>query len=112
MAEGALDAFTIPIGMKKSRPGVLITVLCREGDREKFLHLMFAHTTTLGIRETVCQRAALTRKTDTVDTVYGPVRRKTSTGYGVRRAKYEHEDLAEIARNHRITISQVLEELE
>ena len=112
MAEGALDAFTIPIGMKKSRPGVLITVLCREGDREKFLHLMFAHTTTLGIRETVCQRAALTRKTDTVDTVYGPVRRKTSTGYGIRRSKYEYEDLAEIAREHHMTISQVLEELE
>lgn len=111
MAEGALDAFTIPIGMKKSRPGVLITVLCRESDREKFQHLMFAHTTTLGIRENLCQRATLARKTDKIDTIYGEIRRKTSTGYGVRRTKYEYEDLARIARDNHLTISQILEEL-
>ena len=112
MAEGALDAFTTPIGMKKSRPGVLITVLCREDDREKFLQLVFAHTTTLGIRENNCKRAILARKTDILHTDFGPVRRKTSTGYGVKRVKYEYEDLAGIARDNHMTISQILEKLD
>ncbi len=47
---GALDAFTQAIGMKKNRPGVMLTCLCREEDREKMLSLLFAHTTTLGVR--------------------------------------------------------------
>ena len=80
LSAGALDVFTAPIGMKKSRPGILLTCLCREEDREKFVDLLFRHTTTLGVR------------------IARPVRLKTSYGHGVRRAKPEYEDLAEIAR--------------
>lgn len=111
MEQGALDAFTMPIGMKKSRPGILLTVLCREAEREKFISLLFQYTTTLGVRETVCRRATLRRHTETVDTPYGPVRKKVSSGYGITRGKYEYEDLAKIARERGKSIPSILEEL-
>lgn len=112
MEQGALDAFTIPIGMKKSRPGILLTVLCREADKESMVHLLFKHTTTLGIRESFCTRHTLQRREETVDTVYGPIRRKISAGYGVQRSKWEYEDIAKIAREKDFSIQQVLENIE
>lgn len=111
MEQGALDVFTIPIGMKKSRPGILLTVLCREADREKMVSLMFKHTTTLGIREQFCNRYTLERKVETVDTPYGIIRKKVSTGYGVRRSKYEYVDLAKAARANDLSIEQLLSEI-
>ena len=111
MEQGALDVFTIPIGMKKSRPGILLTVLCREADKENMVRLMFKHTTTLGIREQFCNRYTLDRKVETVDTPYGVIRKKVSTGYGVRRSKYEYEDLAKVSRANDLSIVQVLSEI-
>lgn len=111
MEEGALDAFTIPIGMKKSRPGILLTVLCREEDRETFVHLIFKHTTTLGIREKICSRYTLARREETVDTPYGQIRKKVSAGYGVRRGKFEYEDIAEAARSTGMSIAELLHDL-
>ena len=108
---GALDVFTIPIGMKKSRPGILLTVLCKEADKEKMVSLIFKHTTTLGIREKFCSRYALRRKVETVGTPYGVIRKKVSAGYGVRRSKYEYEDLAKAARVNDLSIEQVLSEI-
>jgi len=104
---GALDVFTAPIGMKKSRPGTLFTVLCRVKDRETLLPLIFRHTTTLGVRENCLRRYTLTRRTETVDTPYGPVRQKIATGYGVERRKYEYEDLAKIAREQNLHLSKL-----
>ena len=112
MAQGALDVFTTPIGMKKSRPGVLLTVLCREADKEPLLRLIFRHTTTLGIRENFCTRYTLRRTMETVDTPWGPVRKKVSTGYGTRRSKYEYEDLARIAAERNMSIREILNEIE
>ncbi len=112
MAQGALDAFTIPIGMKKSRPGILLTVLCREEDKEKFASLIFRHTTTLGIRENRCIRYTLQRRTELVDSPFGTLRKKISTGYGVRREKLEYEDVAKAARQANAAISDILEALE
>ena len=112
MEQGALDVFTIPIGMKKSRPGILLTVLCRESDKEKLVSLMFKHTTTLGIREKFCNRYTLERKVETVDGPYGTIRRKVSSGYGVRRSKYEYEDIARAAKANNLSIAQVLSEIE
>lgn len=105
-AAGALDVYTVPIGMKKSRPGVLLEALCRPRDREALAEAMFRHTTTLGVRESSCRRYVLRRELDTLDTPWGPVRRKTSGGYGVSRAKYEYEDLARIARERGIGLDQ------
>lgn len=105
---GALDVYTAPIGMKKSRPGVLIHVLCREADRQEIVKAMFRHTTTIGIRESRLRRYVLDRRIDTLDTPYGPVRRKVSSGYGAGREKYEYEDLARIAREKGVGLSEAV----
>ena len=112
MEQGALDAFTMSIGMKKSRPGILLTVLCREADKEKMIGLLFKHTTTLGIRENFCNRHTLERKVEKVDTPYGPIRKKVSFGHGVRRSKFEYEDVARAAKANNLSISEVLSNLE
>ena len=111
LAEGALDAFTTAIGMKKSRPGVMITVLCREEQKEKMVALLLRHTTTLGVREQLCRRHTLTRRIETVATPYGPVRKKLSQGYGVCREKYEYEDLAAIAAEQKLSLLELEEKL-
>ena len=108
LAEGALDAFTTPIGMKKSRPGVLITVLCPEEQKEKMAALLLRHTTTLGVREQICRRYTLTRQIQTDDTPYGPVRKKISQGYGVHREKYEYDDLAKIAVEQGLSLAELI----
>lgn len=111
-AGGALEVYTIPIGMKKSRPGTLIRVMCREQDREKLLALLFKHTTTIGVRETQTQRYVLDRKITAVDTPYGTVRRKDSAGYGVARSKYEYDDLAKIAKDRGMSLPELIRQLE
>lgn len=112
MAQGALDVFTTPIGMKKSRPGTMLTVLCREKEKEAFVEKLFRYTTTLGIRETLCQRHTLERKVVTVETQYGSVRKKVSSGYGIAREKWEYEDLARIAKEQNVSIQQIRTMLE
>lgn len=107
MAGGALDVFTTPIGMKKNRPGIMLTVLCRPEDREALLHLLFRHTTTLGVRENRLHRYLLERETETVQTPYGPVRQKRASGYGVERKKYEYEDLARLARENGVSLREL-----
>ena len=103
---GVLDVYTIPIGMKKSRPGTLIRVMCREQDREKTVSMLFQHTTTLGVRESSLRRYVLDRSVTALETPYGTVRRKDSSGYGVARSKYEYEDLARIAREQGLSIAE------
>ena len=100
LSAGALDVFTTAIGMKKGRPGVLLTVLCKPEDKKNFVSLIFRHTTTLGIREQRLRRHTLSRRTDFMQTPYGLVRQKIAEGYGVRRSKPEYEDLAQLAREN------------
>lgn len=109
---GALDAFTVPVGMKKSRPGTLICVLCREEQKETMVRLIFQHTTTLGIRETICRRYALERTISVVDTPLGKIHRKDGSGFGVTKSKYEYEDLAQIARENGLSLEQVRDRLD
>ena len=109
---GARDVYTVPIGMKKSRPGTLLRVICPEQDREKMLALLFRHTSTLGVREALTRRYVLDRRTETADTPCGPVRRKVSSGYGVTRVKYEYDDLARIARERDISLEDAEKLLE
>lgn len=104
---GALDVYTVPIGMKKSRPGTLVKVMCRESDKEKIIETVFKYTTTIGIRENMMKRHVLDRHIETVETEHGPVRCKLSTGYGVTRKKYEYDDIARIAREKGISIEAV-----
>ena len=106
LAAGALEVFTVSTGMKKSRPGILLEVMCREEDRDRMIELIFLHTTTLGVREQFSRRYTMTRSIKTIKTPYGDVRKKVSTGYGTSREKYEYEDLASIARKQGISIRE------
>ena len=110
-ALGALDVYFTSIGMKKSRPGVKLTCMCRERQRKQMLECIFKHTTTLGVREYVCKRHELGRSEKTVRTQDGEVRVKTSSGYGAVREKAEYEDLAALARKSGKTIAQIRSEV-
>lgn len=103
---GALDVWTQPIGMKKCRPATMLSLLCRETDRSRMAELLFRHTTTLGIRETEHQRYELRRNEKTFDTPYGKVRRKDASGNGVTHQKFEYDDLARIAKEHKISLAE------
>ena len=108
---GALDAYTSPIMMKKSRPGVIFTVLCKEENRAALVKAIFRHTTTLGIRQTEHFRYTLDRKCKQVETPYGTIGVKTATGYGVTKEKYEYEDLAKLAKEQGVSIRELKEKL-
>ena len=108
---GALDVYSIPVQMKKSRMGTFLTVMCREADRDRILPLIFRHTTTLGVRESISRRYTLKRRMETVDTEYGEIRKKVSTGYGTETSKYEYEDLASVARESGVSIAEVRSKL-
>src|SRR5687768_432570 len=70
---GALDCYFTAIQMKKNRPGVLLSILCHPDDRERFMQLLFAETTTLGLRSYEVARRALQRSVVRVETQYGPI---------------------------------------
>lgn len=108
---GALDAFTTPIVMKKGRPATMLTVLCREGDRETLVKAMFKHSTTLGIREQRCSRYVLERREISRETPLGDVSVKCASGYGVRREKPEFEDLARLARAHKLSLQELRDQI-
>lgn len=106
LAYGAKDAYTVPIGMKKNRPGVMLSVICAEQDLDEMVRTIFRYTTTIGIRKTVYERYVLTRRQEGVDTGCGPVRMKISQGYGVERVKPEYDDLERIAKERGISIRE------
>lgn len=70
---GALDCYFTPIQMKKNRPGVLLSVLCKTEERDRFMQVLFAETTTLGVRSYEVERRALQRSMVRVETQYGPI---------------------------------------
>ena len=106
---GAREVFTVPIGMKKNRPGTLIKVICDRSEAQNMAALIFKYTTTIGIREYPLHRYVLDRTEDAVETPHGKVRRKTSTGYGVTKTKYEYNDLARIATEQGISLRRARE---
>ena len=105
---GALDVSYAPVYMKKNRPGVVLTCLCRPGDADRLAAELLRHTATFGVRRTDCARYALTVSTETVETPLGPVGRKTGTGYGVSRSKPEYADLAAAARTGGVSLEEAL----
>ena len=106
-AAGALEVYTIPAQMKKSRRGILLSVLGQEKEKAKIIRLIFQHTTTLGIRENMSRRYILSRDVKNIKTELGDVRVKMSSGYGVVREKFEYEDIARIAREQGISLVDV-----
>lgn len=108
---GALEVYTVPVGMKKSRMGVMLSVLCRKEQKKEMARLIFRHTTTIGIREYECNRMIMKRQEEVLKTEYGPVRVKKAYGYGVEKTKAEYEDLKEIAGWTGKSIREIREEL-
>ena len=106
-AAGAIEVYTIPVTMKKSRPGNLLCVMCLESNKDKILQTIFKHTTTLGVRENISRRYFLDRSIETVNTEFGEIRIKKAEGYGVKREKYEYEDLAAISRKTGLSIDEI-----
>ncbi len=108
LAAGALDVFTTPIFMKKNRPGVLLSVLAPETSLAELEEILFAETTTLGIRRYAVSRHKLHRRPCTVQTCWGPVQGKLGWSDG-RPAVFspEYEDCARIAREHGIPLHEV-----
>lgn len=121
-AAGALDVFTQPIGMKKSRPGILITVICYPEQLSSCETVLFRETTTLGIRRSTQQRAVLQREIQQVATEYGVVRVKVAwTGTAAEKViacskngnrlianvQPEYEDCAELAQKHNLSWREV-----
>ena len=104
---GARDVYTIPVGMKKNRPGTMICVICDEDRKADLVETIFRHTTTLGIRQTDHERYFLKRHIETVESEYGQIRIKKAEGYGVKKAKYEYDDLSKIAEEKGLSIDEV-----
>lgn len=111
MEEGAKDVTLSTVQMKKGRPATLMTVMCadEEAEKDRFVRLIFKYTSTIGIRELISERYILDRTVETLDTPYGKVRCKSVSGYGAKRSKLEYEDLARIAREQNISISEARE---
>ena len=106
-AAGAVDVFTQPIGMKKSRTGILLTVICHPENLASCEAVLFRETSTLGIRRTTQKRAILQRKMQNVDTIYGTISVKvawtgTATEKVITNVQPEYEDCAELARKNNI----------
>jgi len=108
-AAGALDVYLTPIHMKKNRPGILLTVLCRPADAAALTDLLFAETTTLGVRQQTLLRRCLPREIVTVATRFGPVHVKvTRTKDGRVRAVPEYDDCHRIALERGVPWQEVV----
>lgn len=109
LREGALDIFTTPIQMKKFRPAVLLTCLCRPDEKEKLTQLMLRHTTTLGVRFRRCERSVLRSRQIVRETEYGKIRVKLSEGHGICKSKAEYEDVKAASERCGVPFATVIE---
>lgn len=107
LESGALDVSFCPVFMKKNRPGTLIRVIARPEDRERLSQILFAETTTLGVRIFAAERRVQSRRMVEVETSYGKVRVKVgeSGAYAP-----EYEDCRMLAREAGVPLKQVLAE--
>jgi uncharacterized protein (DUF111 family) len=101
----------VPVQMKKSRPGTLLTVLCKPEDAGKFARLIFTETTTLGVRRREEVRQTLARRWEHVRTPWGEVRIKIASMNGsVTNFAPEYEDCRRIATEHHVPLKAVMQE--
>lgn len=104
---GALEVFTTSVGMKKSRTGILLNILTRNDKKMEVIKAIFKNTTTIGVREKTVNKYMLKRTLEEVDTSFGKVRVKRSSGYGAETYKYEYDDISRIASEHGLTVREV-----
>lgn len=106
-AAGALDVFTVPIQMKKNRPGVLLSVIASPETADECEAILFRETCTFGVRRHTATRSKLHREAVTVDTPFGPVQAKKGWRDGVEIITPEYEDCARIARERDVPLRSV-----
>ncbi len=106
---GALDAYAVPIQMKKSRPGFVLTVICESAGVSAMEGILFRETPTLGIRRRTMQRTKLKRRIETVDTAFGEIRIKVGQHEATITASPEYEDCRAAALKHDVALRQVIE---
>lgn len=106
-AAGALDVYLAPIQMKKNRPATLLSVLCRPAAADALSEILFAETSTLGVRRHEVLRACLSREIRTVETRYGPIRVKVATYGDHQKAAPEYEDCRRAAEAHSVPLREV-----
>ncbi|MDR2636979.1 MAG: nickel pincer cofactor biosynthesis protein LarC [Zoogloeaceae bacterium] len=111
LKEGALDVFTTAVQMKKGRPGVLLTCLCAPAEAERFAALMLRHTTSFGVRKTLCARHTLARSVTERPTRFGAIRVKSGEGYGIARSKPEYEDVAAAAERNGLSFADAARDI-
>jgi len=107
MAAGALDVFTTATGMKKNRPGVILTCLCDVKNSDTLAALILKCTTTFAVRKSILDRYMLEREIKTEQTPLGKVKVKTGKGYGVIKSKLEYEDVAALAKERKLSINEI-----
>jgi uncharacterized protein (TIGR00299 family) protein len=101
LENGALDVWTAPIQMKKNRPAVLFSVLCKKEQADFFAKLILKHTTTFGVRQEILSRHILDRKIKTKITPYGKIRIKAGFAGAIKKSKPEYEDVRTITAEFR-----------
>jgi uncharacterized protein (TIGR00299 family) protein len=107
---GARDCYLTATQMKKNRPGMLLSILCRPDEREKFLQMLFAETTTIGARSYEVKRRALARETVRVETKFGPIDVKVAgTNNGTVNAMPEFEQCRIAAQQAGVALREVQE---
>lgn len=110
--QGALDVYLTPIIMKKGRPSIKISVLCRLDEVEKLKEVLFKETTTFGVRRFKVHKTMLERKFTKVKTSYGEVTVKEAYYKGEKiKSKFEYEECKKIADNAGVSIIEVYEKL-
>lgn len=107
-AAGALDAFAVPIQMKKQRPGVLLSVICEPARVAELEAILFRETGTFGVRRTTAARTKLAREAVEVQTQWGQVKAKRGRGPGgFEIVTPEYDDCARVAREHNVPLREV-----
>jgi uncharacterized protein (DUF111 family) len=104
---GAMDAYLTPILMKKGRPGVVLSVLCSHGFRNKAVDIIYHETTTLGIRISTVERLKLSRKAIVIETEFGPVRGKEAKWKGQIRRTPEFEACRKLAAEKAVPLQEI-----
>lgn len=106
-SSGALDVYTIPVNMKKNRPGVILEVLLKEENEKILLNVIMKYTSTFGVRKSEYDRYILNRSFIEEETEYGNIKKKVGSGYGIQKSKLEFDDLKAISDKYDISIRDI-----
>lgn len=109
LEQGALDAYIVPITMKKGRLGHLLGVICEPNRADELESLLFAETPTFGVRRHTCRRSVMSRRHETAQTRWGPIRLKIGEWRNRKTISPEYEDCRAAAMAHGVALREVYE---